>query len=277
MDTRQTDRFLARLYEDGDRFEVAFIQVGGKVARTTRAYDSESLPRVIDEMERAEGAGFNVYASALPVSRQQSKVYDRVWVDQDDPSAPWPFGSDPRWEASPWPMPTTLVRTSDAGDGFRWQAIWLLQEELPEDEARDMMKRLAAEVGGDGAVHDPRRVLRVPGILNAKRGSMARIIDTRKERVSVEAFNPPEVSAIDALMSMEVVSPQHILGEWLKGVTEGDRSRKAYIAARFLKGCGVEFNDAAGILKLGALRCDPVFEDHELDHVLSSAFLRPTT
>lgn len=277
MDAREVKRFLGRLFEEGDNFEVAFIQPGGRAARKVRAYTPENLPRVLDEMERAEAAGYNVYASALPIARQESRLYDRVWVDQDNPDAPWPFGADERWgDRAAWPRPTTLVKTSDAEDssGFRYQAIWRLKSELPEADARDLIKRLAAQVGADGSVHDPRRVLRVPGILNIKRGSMARLMDSTTGTTTPEAFALPEASVVERLLTMEVNSPHSILGEWLSGVKEGDRSRKAYICARFLKGCGVGYTDAGGIMKLGAVRCSPAFDDSELAHVLDSAYNR---
>ena len=90
MDSGEITKFLARLYDDGDTFEVAYIKPGGKVARVNRLYPD---PVLTDEFERAENDGYNVYVSALP-SRlkhpEPSSVYDRVWVDMDDPDAPWP-------------------------------------------------------------------------------------------------------------------------------------------------------------------------------------------
>lgn len=272
MDTRETERFLGRLFDDGDRFEVAFI--GEKVARRERAYTPENLPRVLEEMERAEVGGFNVYVSALPLDVQARSEYDRVWVDQDDPAAPWPFGADENWDAAIWPKPSTLVKTSEAEGGFRWQAIWRLSETLASEDGKDLIKRLAGLAKADGSVHDLRRVLRVPGIINAKRGSMARLIDTSADPVSVETFELPTVTAVDKLLTAQVTAPHHVLGEWLAGVEGGDRARKAYVAARFLKSCQVAYTDAGAILKVGAQRCEPTFDDHELSHALNSAFHR---
>ena len=273
MDKRETARFLNALYQDGEDFEVAYIQPDGPVGRKTRTFHQDGNEDLLDEMRRAEEAGFNVYTSVLPRELQTSKTYDRIWVDQDDPTAPWPFGADSEWSQPAWPKPNTLVKTSDAeGSGFRWQAIWLLSEELEEDDARDTMRRLAKQSGADQSVHDPRRVLRVPGILNVKRGSMARLIDTASDRVDIGYFNLPEVTEVDRLMAMEVNNPNHVLGEWLQGPPDGDRARKAYVTARMLKGCGVTFDDAASILKLGAVRAKPPLEDHELMHALKSAY-----
>jgi hypothetical protein len=281
MDGREVARFLDKLYEDGDEFEVAYIRPqgapgAGKVARVARTYLSEGvgLDKTLGEMERAESSGFNVYVSALPTYRQITASFDRIWVDQDDPTAPWPFGASPEWGHPAWPRPTTLVRTSEAEGGFRWQAIWLINEIIDAAEARDKMKRLAAMVGADGSVHDARRVLRVPGIVNAKRGQNSRLMETNPGRVSLDAFDLPEESALDALLKGTISNPAAVLGEWLRGTSEGDRSRKAYVAARFLKSCDVDWADAAGILKLGAARCTPPMEDRELEHSLNSAYHR---
>lgn len=278
MDAREVARFLGHLYEENDEFEVAYIQPsttgGGRVARVTRTYGDAEVQTVLDEMERGETNGFNVYVSALPTSRQASRAFDRIWVDQDDPTAPWPFGADPNFDRPAWPKPTTLVKTSEAEGGFRWQAIWTLDEELTEAEAKTAMKRLAALIGADGSVHDARRVLRVPGIVNAKRGMNARLMDTTTGDIRLAAFDLPQESALDALLNTPVNNPAAVLGEWLSGTGEGDRSRKAYVTARFLKSCGVAWEDSAAILKLGAMRCDPVMEDRELEHSLNSAYHR---
>ena len=274
MDDRQIKRFLARLNDEGDIVEFAFIKPKGPAVRRERAYTPEVLPSVLDEMERAEAAGFNLYASVLPVATREAGNYDRVWVDQDDPSAPWPFAADENWEGAAWPQPSTLVKTSDAEGGFRWQAIWRLSEALDQDAGRSLIKRLAIKAGADGSVHDLRRVLRVPGPLNVKRIWMARLIDTAEGTTAPEAFALPTENALDKLMNTPVSNPAGVLGEWLLGVEEGDRSRKAYVCARFLKSCGVTWGDAGAIMQLGSSRCDPPFDTHELQHSLDSAFHR---
>lgn len=269
MDKRETHRFLTRLYDIDDDFEVAYIN-NGQARRVVRNLtDPDTL---LAEMERAEMAEFNVYASVLPVANQGG-IYDRVWADMDDVHADYPFGADAE---HPLPDPTTLVKTSEEDGGFRWQAIWLLDGSLLADTGRDFVKRLAKTIGADQAVHDPRRVLRVPGIINAKRDQMARLVSTSEDRFGLKAFGLPEpgASPLDALLNAEVNNPNAILGEWLDGAREGDRNRKAYVAARFLKSCGVHYNDAGPILKMGAQRAVPPLPDHELEHTLNSAYHR---
>lgn len=276
MDRREAHRYLNRLYEPGDSIEVLYLNAEGQVARKTVKLDGiEDVEQLLNEFERAEAAEFNVYASAMPLGTQKTGKYDRIWIDQDDLEGPWPFGADPKMGDKPnYPAPTTLVKTSEGIGGFRWQAIWLLSERLNGDEARSAMKRLAAAIGADGSVHDPRRVLRVPGIMNVKRGSAARLMESNDGTIDFAAFNLPTETALTALLTAEVQNPNHVLGEFMAGAEEGDRNRKAYMAARHLRAAAVSYNDAAAFLMLGASRCNPPLDERELEHAMNSAYHR---
>lgn len=276
MDTEQVQAYFKAVYSDGDKFELVAVR-DGSARRKTFAYPDD-LDTVLTACEAFEKAEFNVYASVLPLRVQESGTYDRIWMDRDDPEGPWPFGADPNWGKPAWPDPTVLVRTSqEPGRGERWQAIWKLAEPMDEDQARHAIKRLAEEGGGDPAVHDPRRVLRIPGIRNAKRDSTTRLLSSRNQPISFGSFLIPDANVGDgltaeALMHRPVTAPQMVLGEWLDGATEGDRARKAYVTARFLKSCGVGFDDAAALIRVGAHRCDPPLSDEEAIHAVRSAY-----
>lgn len=275
MDRREAHRFINRIYEVGDRFEVLYRHDDGRVARKERTLKNIAADDLLDEFERAEAGGFNVYASAMPLDVQADGAYDRIWVDQDDLEAPWPFGADPKMgDKMNYPEPTTLVKTSEGVGGFRWQAIWLLDDPITAVEAKKAMKRLASNIGADGSVHDARRVLRVAGVMNAKRGNSARLMESNDGRLSLDAFNLPTETALDAMLNAEVQNPNHVLGEFLAGEAEGDRNRKAYMAARHLKNAAVTYDDAAAFLMLGASRCNPPLEERELEHALNSAYHR---
>lgn len=283
MDIREIERFLNRIYAPGEEFEVLYKDEASPptIARKKRIMpDPEvtegpgTMALLIDEFTRAESQGFNIYVSAMPRGVQAEGGFDRIWVDQDDLTAPWPFGADPNFEGTQWPAPTTLVKTSSGDGGFRWQAIWLLPDIIDKSQARLVMRQLAKRIGADDTVHDARRVLRLPGVMNVKRGSAARLIDTSEGTTSLEAFYLPVEDALTKMMNTEVQNPAHVLGEWLEGTSEGDRNRKAYVTARFLKGCGVEYTDAGAILQLGAQRAEPPLESHEVQHALDSAYHR---
>ena len=275
MDFRETDRFLHRIYEHGDEFEVLYLDGDGTVRRLTKTFISEGhqdSDEFMLEVQRAEAAGFNVYVSAMPLAMQKG-AFDRIWIDQDDPAADQPFA---RGE-NPWPAPTTMVKTSDGEGGYRWQAIWLLANLITPSEAKAAMVRLAKEIGADVGVHDARRVLRLAGVQNAKRGSQARLMSTADGRIGLDAFGSLAVAEENPLAEMlnaTIQNPNHVLGEFIDGVTKGERNRKAYMAAKHLKNAAVGYDDAAAFLKLGASRCDPTMDDRELEHALNSAYHR---
>jgi len=267
MDVEQTEQWLAAQYDVEDEFELVAIS-GKQARRKTFTWDGVGQA-VTDACEAFEAHGFNVYASAMPLLEQEGGMYDRIWVDQDNINGPWPWGTDGDLQ---WPKPSAMVKTSEEGGGFRWQAIWKLNYALEEPEARSMMKRLAAQIGADQKVHDPRRILRVPGVLNAKRGMMARYMGGSTALVSVDAFNLPKETAVQMLMEAQVSKPQAILGEWLAGFPEGERNQKAYICARFLRSCDVSHDDALAIVNVGAQRCQPSMSEDEVYNAVRSAF-----
>lgn len=275
MDREQVTRFFDRLYLPGQHFELVAVK-DGRARRSTfewpRARDT-----VLLALEAFEAKEFNLYASVLPVEQQEAGEYDRIWLDRDDVTAPWPFGVDEGWNHNPWPEPSTLVRTSQEAGGARWQAIWRLASPLPEDDGRKTIKALATRGVGDTAVHDPRRVFRIPGLMNAKRGTVARLLSTSSETVTLEQFDLSDGTreaglTMDTLMNMDLARPHEVLGEWLAGVHEGDRARKAYVTARFLKSCGVTHDDAAILIATGARRSNPPLSDSEVLHAVRSAY-----
>ena len=231
MDFEQVQDWLDAIYNDGDQFELVAIK-DKKARRKTftyggqkHTYNGQRTLEVLHAIEAFEAAGFDVYASAMPLQVQQRKTYDRVWVDQDDLDGPWPWGTDADVQ---WPEATTLVKTSEEGGSFRWQAIWLLSKELDEAAGRRLMQRLAKKIGADQKVHDPRRILRIPGVINAKRGMMARYMGGATDtKWHPDAFNLPDETALQTLLEGEVRKPQGILGEWLAGFGEGERNSKA--------------------------------------------------
>lgn len=268
MDTEQITRYFTRLYGQGATFELVAIK-GQSVTRKDFIWGSTQEAAAIKAIQKAEEAGYNVYASAMPLEVQEEGLYDRVWVDQDDVDGPWPWGTDPDLQ---WPKPTTLVKTSEEAGGFRWQAIWLLDDALPEERARNMMRRMAKQIGADGSVHDPRRILRVPGVTNAKRGVPARLMDTAEGLISPSAFSLPKETTVTKLLSADINNPNAILGEFLAGVGEGERNHKAYVCARFLRSTGVVHDDALAIVALGASRCSPAMPEHEVRNAVRSAY-----
>ncbi len=278
MDREQVTRYFERLYEPGQHFELVAVK-DGQARRATFEWPVGS-DAVLTALEQFEILGYNLYASVLPIEVQEIGDYDRIWIDRDNPLGPWPFAADESWEHNQWPDPTVLVKTSEGeSGGFRWQAIWRLEKPLAEKDARRVIKAMAKKGEGDPSVHDPRRVLRIPGLMNAKRGSYARLMNSASGTFDLEAFDLQSEAqeagvTLDSLMNMELVRPHEVLGEWLNGVEAGDRARKAYVCARFLKSCGVTLEDAASIVVTGARRAEPPLSDQEVMHSVRSAYYK---
>lgn len=269
MQTEQIVKYFDRLYDPGDLYELVAIK-DGTARRAKFAYQDDNR-EALEALAEFENLGWNLYTSVLPLQKQQAGVYDRVWLDRDDVTAKDLNGD--------WPTANVHVGTSQTDEGFRWQRIWRLDEELTEDEGRSLIKRLAKAGHGDSAVHDPRRVLRIPGLTNHKRGTPTVLLDYHEfsdYRVSVDMFpvaaDPKQELTAEGLMNMDVRNPNHVLGEWLTGADEGERARKAYVTARFLKSCGVEYQDALAIVNTGAKRSTPPLRDDEVIHAVESAY-----
>lgn len=277
-DLEQVRRYFGALYLPGQTFELVAVKNGQ--ARRRKFGFPNDLETVLDAIAVFEAAEWNLYASVLPLEVQASEEYDRIWMDRDDPFGPWPFGADPNWDSAAWPEPQVLVRTSEESpNGQRWQAIWKI-EPVSVQEGRSLIKRIAKAGGGDPSVHDPRRVLRIPGVRNAKRGSITRLLATHNGITNPEAFMLPDdiesggPVSLEALMNADISAPHHVLGEWLQGSDQGDRARKAFVTARFLKSCKVGFEDALAIVNTGAKRATPPLSDDEVVHAVRSAYNR---
>lgn len=261
------DQFMSycdTLYSIGDKVEVVAIK-DGDARRRTVTLDANVKPLYTDTLLAFEAKGYDLYMSGMPMQMQAQDMADRIWVDQDNPKSRLPRGM---------PKPNTLVRTSTVeGGGFRWQAIWLLDKPIPRDRAKQVMKQLAEMMGADGSVHDARRILRIPGLINAKRGMKAVLLDSHTKRVSLDDFELPKVDTpLASILSTPVNNPAAVLGEWLTGISEGERNRVSYVCARFLKSCGVSAADALSIVALGASRCEPPLADEEVRNSVRSAY-----
>ena len=88
-----------------------------------------------------------------------------LYADFDSPTqASEQFVRGKEWEGIP--APQLVVSTSEG----RWQTIWLLDTPLSTLCAKPLLRRLCEATGGDPAVKDTSRVLRLPGYRNQKRG-----------------------------------------------------------------------------------------------------------
>jgi hypothetical protein len=138
----------------GDHVAVSSKAVEGAWSDRTFPYDDDLEENLSTWIEK--NAAKNLYFCPLPFSqpRRNEQYIPRVgllWSDVDEvkdirvrPSI--------LWESSPG----------------RFQALWLLKQQLSTSEAKDLNKRLTYYIGADKGGWDMTQVLRIPGTRNYK-------------------------------------------------------------------------------------------------------------
>lgn len=153
---------------------------------------------------------------------------------------------------------------------------WLLREPVTFDDiamVEDLLKRIAASLGGDRAATDASRILRIPGTLNHKYRPA--------RRVTIGHFHPDKqynLSDFDFLPRLENQSkqekPSSLPPEWqaeiLQGVPKGERNISlTRLAGRYL-GKGLLRGEVLPILMDVNSRFNPPLAMKEVETILES-------
>ncbi len=142
-------------------------------------------------LRSANDAGSDVYCSVNPTVRGSSRSVSEVRrlqvdLDTDGNERIRKLMTDAK--SGRVPMPAVVVRSS-AG---RWQVLWHVEPAAwTRAGAEEANRRLAAVYGGDPAVVDVTRVMRVPGFVNRKPGRG----DARVALVPRSRYDPEGVGA----------------------------------------------------------------------------------
>ena len=165
----QLARYVELTYREATtRVAVTLIPVGGDRQVIERFVEAGWLLRAdVQRFPAARNAaGYGAYAAPNPLvlgARRRAEETVReascVWLDLD-------HEADRHVEvvAAELPPATLVGRTSPG----RCQVIWRLAEPLSKGEARSVLRALAQRYGGDRAVTDTCRLLRLPGFANSK-------------------------------------------------------------------------------------------------------------
>ena len=154
-------RFVECLFDPMDLLEIRLLP-----EKNRHFVKVSKITTLDDQLTRSNADGQNVYIGANPRRREDGKAKDIplarcVFVDLDQMN---PDEGLQRIEEAGLPAPTCTVAS---GHGIH--AYWRLVEPMFDLEAwRATQKSLIALLGSDPAIHDPPRLMRVPGFTNHK-------------------------------------------------------------------------------------------------------------
>lgn len=158
------------------------------------------------------------------------------------------------------PLTPHIVVESSPG---RWHAYWLIRD-LPVTEFKRVQQRLAATFGGDTAVCDPARVMRLPGFEHRKAESFV----TRIEHIDTET---PPYDAVALVRAFELAPEDTRALPKSAGIISGERNTTlTSIAGRLRRAGRSEAEITDSLLEVNRLRCSPPIDDHEVFAISAS-------
>lgn len=224
-------------------------------------------------------SGQNVYVGANP--RKATGLRDAagvalarsLFVDIDNTTNEEAFA---RLEKSGVPRPTVIVRS---GGGVHF--YWRLAEPMTDLAAwSDRQRAMIALFSSDPAIHDPPRILRLPGTVNVKRGLECELIEADPARVyGLDQFpeaaprqqsTAARVAAMGGFAQGVAGLSRHSLIYLVQGATEGNRNQALFSAACDYAGCGIPQAAADAALRTVAQRSG--LDDEEITAALESAY-----
>ena len=166
-----------------------------------------------------------------------------------------------------FPLKPSIVVRSGGGVHL----YWILREpmDLPEEAAlaKDLLRRLARQLGGDLAAAEPARVLRVPGTRNFKYTPPRAVTLARLEAEA--RFNP---SDFDSLLPAEPIESSGQRFTVPDRIRAGARNATLYALGRSLKTRGLTERELfAALAATNAERCEPPLGEAELRAVAHQA------
>lgn len=196
-----------------------------------------------------------------------------------------------RWDNAGLPMPTLTI-----GSGHGVHAYWRLAEPLTDLSLWSVLqKRLIASLDSDGAIHDPPRIMRLPGFINHKESvAMCRIIDddpariydlncltsllksaiveSRDDKQSQRSVNLARQPKIPFCNKLSIVDRAALTAAEWPGVTKGQRNSTAFQHAAYLvKNLALTEEQAWPILRVWNRKNTPPLLERELRQALRNA------
>jgi hypothetical protein len=234
-------------------------------------------------MERHNAEGWGVYIGANP-RRERGKRAEHVslarclFADFDDTTDA--AAALVRVDAAGLPRPSVIVRS-----GHGVHAYWRLAEPITElTRWGECQRGIIRALGTDKAIHDPPRVMRLPGFRNHKPPAAdAVLIDADSmSRPALTSFGTPPAPQPGTHPGTHPGTPPSLARlskrtrDFLEqGAREGTRNSRLFAAAADFAGCGFGQQEAAERL-LGAALGSGLGEE-EARGVVMNAYCKPRT
>lgn len=160
-------------------------------------------------------------------------------------------------------------------------AYWLIDGDCKESEWRDMQRRLIAKFGGDKAIHNPSRVMRLPFFnhvsfdsdkLSYKRVEIVEFVPERRYTLAEMqlAFPQSLSSYASGFNSTGNVSGNDSKDE-IRKIYDGERNDSLASLAGTMRRRGMTENEIFEALKaVNANRCQPSLDNHEVQEIAQS-------
>ncbi len=165
----QIAHFIDLLFEPTDLVEVRMLPLGaGPDAHPIQEWpEARQLPGLADHFLELNAQGYNIYVGANPRSCRAGnadsvEIARVLFVDLDNDVTP----SEARQRVidAGVPFPTMIVST-----GHGQHLWWVLEEpKMDLEQWTGRQKALIRVLDGDPVVHDPPRIMRLPGLVNHK-------------------------------------------------------------------------------------------------------------
>lgn len=277
-------RFIECIFKPDDIIEFRLLKKVGSDTKVLNTWHKASeAHRQADTLIAQNNAGWNIYVGANSRKKNGGATADDVsvarclFVDFDHTTE---AKVQETLDELGFPPPTLLM---NSGHGIH--AYWRIQEPMTNlQQWTQDQKRLIATVDSDKAIHDPPRVMRLPGFINHKEpvaqsciidAETARIYllaDLRENLASIEAPKapPPRRIAPPASDDEKVLRATAYAAKW-EAASEGERNNQAMRhAADMTRDFDLPDADAWPILWNWNLTNSPPLEEAELRKALTN-------
>lgn len=257
----QIERFADCIFEPGDIVELRPLPHGERSWHLASALAGE-VPR----LARLNRTGQNIYIGANPRKRigggkaEDVALARCLFVDFDGPA---PSEALERIRAAGLPEPTITISSGHGVHNY-----WRLAEPLADlARWRQLQKRLIAMLASDKNIHDPARVMRLPGFLNVKAEPIpCRIVEADPAR----RYDLAEM--LDA-MEQQVAAPEQAAPAAADDGTIPDGKRNSTLASigGSLRRSGLSAAEiAAALNSINQKRCQPPLPHSEVESIAAS-------